>query len=90
MVFLGLFVILAIVLLAPFLIKKAEEQLEVFLFLMGCLAVTITCQWEPLLIKEALVEPVKITLAVFIGGSCLTGFKSPLPTTSIKLPKQWV
>ena len=35
---------------------------------MGCIAVTITSQWSLLLIKEALAEPLKITLAVFIAG----------------------
>ena len=38
MVFLGLFFILAIVLFAPFLIKKIEEELELFLFIMGSVA----------------------------------------------------
>jgi len=37
----GLFVIFLIVLLGPFLIKKIEHNLEVFLFLMGVVAVTI-------------------------------------------------
>ena len=68
MVFLGLFIILAIVLFAPFLIKKVEEELELFLFVMGFIAVAITSQWGVSLVKEALVEPIKITLAVFIAG----------------------
>lgn len=37
----GLFVIFLIVLLGPFLIKKIEHNLEVFLFSMGVLAVTV-------------------------------------------------
>ncbi|MFH0855962.1 MAG: DUF1646 family protein [Candidatus Omnitrophota bacterium] len=68
MVFIGLFVILGIVLLAPFSVKRVEEELEIFLFIMGCLAVTITSQWKMGLIEEALIDPVKITLAVFIAG----------------------
>ncbi|MCX5710077.1 MAG: DUF1646 family protein, partial [Candidatus Omnitrophica bacterium] len=47
---------------------KAEEELEIFLFIMGCIAVTITSQWSLVLVKEALVEPVKITLAVLFAG----------------------
>jgi predicted cation transporter len=70
MIFLGLSIILAIVLIAPFSIKIIEEELEVFLFVTGCIAITITSQWSGSLIKEALSEPVKITLAVFIAG-CL-------------------
>jgi len=68
MIFFGLFVILAVVLIAPFSIKKVEEELEIFLFIVGCIAVTITSQWSLLLIKEAMIEPVKITAAVFIAG----------------------
>jgi predicted cation transporter len=38
----GLFVIVLIVLLGPFLVKKIEHNLEAFLFVMGVLAVTIS------------------------------------------------
>jgi predicted cation transporter len=74
-VFLGLFVILGVVLFAPFLVKKVEEELEIFLFVTGCIAVTITSQWSLLLIREALVEPIKITLAVFVSGFLFRIFK---------------
>jgi len=39
---LGLFAIVLIVLLGPFLVKKIEHNLEAFLFVMGVLAVTIS------------------------------------------------
>ncbi|MFH1199334.1 MAG: DUF1646 family protein [Candidatus Omnitrophota bacterium] len=68
MAIVGLFVILVIVLIAPFLIKKVEEELEIFLFVMGVIAVTITAQWRLSLVEEALIEPVKITLAVLVAG----------------------
>src|SRR3989338_755348 len=68
MIFPGLFIIFAAVLIAPFSIKKIEEELEIFLFVIGCIAVTITSQWSLFLIKEALVEPINITLAVFTAG----------------------
>lgn len=68
MVFSGLLVILAVVLFVPFLVKKVEEELEIFLFVMGCIAVTITSQWSLTLLNEALIEPIKITLAVFVAG----------------------
>ncbi len=64
----GLFAILVAVLFLPFLVKKVEEELEIFLFAMGCIAVTVTSQWSALLVEEALTEPIKITLAVFIAG----------------------
>ncbi|MDD4893927.1 MAG: DUF1646 family protein [Candidatus Omnitrophica bacterium] len=68
MIFISLFIILAVVLIAPFSVKVIEEELEMFLFVIGCIAITVTSQWSMPLIKEALVEPLKITLAVFIAG----------------------
>jgi predicted cation transporter len=51
-----------------FSVKIIEEELEVVIFVIGCIAITITSQWSVFLIKEALIEPIKITLAVFIAG----------------------
>ncbi len=67
-VMIGLFVILALVLVLPFSVKLVEENLEAFLFVMGGLAVTITSQWTWPLLEEALVEPIKITIAVLVAG----------------------
>lgn len=78
MVFLGLFAILAVVLFIPFLVKKVEEELEIFLFIMGCIAVTITSQWSAPLLREALIEPIKITLAVFVAGLIFKAFQKPI------------
>lgn len=78
MVFAGLLVILVAALCVPFLVKKVEENLEIFLFIMGCSAVTITSQWQMPLIEEALIEPVKITLAVFIAGFLFRIFQKPI------------
>lgn len=64
----GLVFIVAVVLVGPFLFKRVEKQLEAFLFAMGCLAVTISWLWSWHLVKEALVEPIKITLAVLFAG----------------------
>jgi len=64
----ALFAILILVLILPFLVRKVEENLELFLFLMGVLAVTASSQWSTDLIGEALVEPIKITAAVLIAG----------------------
>lgn len=63
-----LFAILLLVLFTPFLVKKVEENLEIFLFTMGVLAVTVTSQWALPLVEEALVEPIKITAAVLVAG----------------------
>ena len=68
MIIVGLLIILAIVLLAPFSVKFIEEELEIFLFLMGCLAVSITSAWSGGLIKEVLTAPIGIALAVCVCG----------------------
>jgi len=68
MIFIALFIILAILLAAPFSVKIVEEELEAFIFITGCVVITITSQWSVPLLKEALIVPLKITLAVFIAG----------------------
>lgn len=78
MVLIGLFAMLAVVLFAPFSIKIIEEELEIFLFIMGCIAVTITSQWHMAVVREALSEPVKITLAVLIAGFLFNIFKDAI------------
>jgi len=77
-VYFGLFLIMAMVLALPFLVKKIEEELEIFLFVMGCVAVTITSQWSMPLIGEGLVEPIKITIAVLLGGFLFRIFHKPI------------
>ncbi|MEI7641370.1 MAG: DUF1646 family protein [bacterium] len=74
----GLFVILLLVLTLPFFIKKVEENLEIFLFIMGLFAVTLTAQWNATLIREALEEPVKITLAVLAAGILFRYIQKPI------------
>jgi predicted cation transporter len=78
MAFLGLFIILVLVLAVPFFVKKAERNLEIFLFVMGCIAVTITSQWSKTLLQEALAEPLKITIAVFIAGLLFRLLQKPI------------
>ena len=77
-VIVGLFIILGIVLFAPFSVKRVEEELEIFLFFIGCISVTITSQWSLPLIKDALLEPVKITLAVLVAGFIFRSLQKPI------------
>ncbi|MBI4051810.1 MAG: DUF1646 family protein [Elusimicrobia bacterium] len=65
---LGLGLVLGLVLLLPFSVRKVEEELEIFLLIMGSLAVTLSNLWSRHLIQEALSEPIKISLAVLIFG----------------------
>ena len=64
----GLVTIVGLVLALPFLSKKVEKQLEAFLFVMGILAVTLSGLWTWHLVGKALLEPIKITLAVLVAG----------------------
>jgi predicted cation transporter len=62
--------IFAVVLVLPFKVKKVEENLEVFLFICGIAALTVsgfatlngeTFGWTPAIVVEALTAPVMIT-----------------------------
>lgn len=72
----GLFVIILIVLVAPFKVKIVEKNLEAFLFVMGAGAVTIASKWfvdgalNMDLIEEAATEPIikGIVPAVLVAG----------------------
>ncbi|MGE5619448.1 MAG: DUF1646 family protein [Sphingomonadaceae bacterium] len=67
---LALFAIFLVVLIFPFKIKLVEENLEVFLFVMGALAVTVTGKWDLKLVMTAIEEPVVkgIVPAVLVAG----------------------
>jgi predicted cation transporter len=81
----GLFVIIMIVLIAPFKVKAVEKNLEAFLFIMGAAAVTIASKWfvdgalNMALIEEAATEPIKkyIVPAVLIAGLLFFYGKAP-------------
>ena len=52
----------------PLTLHKVEENLEIFLFLCGALAVSVSHLWSGHLVITALKDPIKITLAVLIAG----------------------
>ncbi|WHY01897.1 DUF1646 family protein [Neobacillus sp. DY30] len=64
----GLVIILILVLFLPFSVKKVEHNLEIFLFVMGIAAAWISGMMNHHLIEKALIDPITITLAVFIAG----------------------
>ena len=78
MVNIGLLLILVMVLSLPFLVKKIEEELEIFLFFMGCAAVTITTQWGGGLLREAIIVPINLTVAVLIAGFIFRILQRPI------------
>ncbi len=64
----GLSIVMAVVLLLPFLSRRIEEDLEAFLFVMGIISVSISRLWSWHLITEAFTSPLKISAAVLIAG----------------------
>lgn len=66
----ALFIIALIVLIFPFKVKIVEKNLEVFLFIMGAAAVTVTSKWSIELVKLAAEEPILkgIVPAVLVAG----------------------
>lgn len=67
-IIISLSLILLLVLCLPFLFRKVEENLEIFLFLMGLLSLIVTNSLHIDIIKEGLYEPIKISLAVLLAG----------------------
>jgi predicted cation transporter len=60
--------IAVLVALLPVLVKPVGERLEVFLLVAGAASVTVTSQWSIPLVREALLDPLKITGAVLVAG----------------------
>lgn len=74
----GLFVILLLVLLLPFTVKIVEHNLEIFLFVMGIAAATISGMVNQSLVEKALIDPITITIAVLVAGLLTKWFNGPL------------
>ncbi len=85
----GLFFVMALVLLLPFFSKRVEEELEIFLFIMGIISVSISKLWNLHLLKEALVEPIKITLAVLIAGLLFRILRSKIAKSTVALESRF-
>lgn len=82
----GLTIILLLVLFLPFT-KLVERNLEVFLFIMGIAAALVSQVMDWPLIKEALVHPINITIAVFVAGLLFRWFKQPIENTTLKISR---
>lgn len=81
----GLGVVMALVLVLPFSIRWVEEELEAFLLVMGCLAVSISQLWTGHLVAEALAEPLKISCAVLLFGFVFRRFRGSIAKGVLKL-----
>ncbi len=75
LVLIGLGVVMGLVLILPFTVRWAEEELEAFLLVMGIAAVTLSGLWSAHLVTEMLVEPIKISTAVLLFGLVFRMFR---------------
>ncbi|MFA6434755.1 MAG: DUF1646 family protein [Elusimicrobiales bacterium] len=89
----GLALIMGLTLFLPFSVKKVEDELEAFLFIMGLAAVTISGRWARPLILDAFREPLRLTVAVLAVGFAFTaarpGLKNRLERSIKTLGLRW-
>ncbi|NHW89167.1 MAG: DUF1646 family protein [Archaeoglobales archaeon] len=94
----ALFIILFLVLILPFRVKKVEENLEPFFLVMGIIAVTVSRLWSAELVIEALESPVRIAevfgipigifQVVLIVGLIIYYFNRPIYSALLSLMKK--
>ncbi|MGC8867382.1 MAG: DUF1646 family protein, partial [Elusimicrobiales bacterium] len=89
MVLFALVVIIIAVLVLPFSVKKVEEELEIFLFIMGTISLTVSNLWSKDLIIQALKEPIPISITVLIMGLLFKLFRKKLIYLSKKLIEKY-
>lgn len=80
----GLTIILILVLFLPFTLKIVEQNLEVFLFVMGVAAAIVSGVLDVTLITQALKDPIFITIAVLIAGLLFRWLQDPMERGIIK------
>lgn len=80
--------ILILVLVGPFLWKTVEHNLEAFLFVMGLAAAGIARVLDGHLVREALREPVPITLAVLLSGLLFKWSRNSLAALTDRLTQR--
>jgi predicted cation transporter len=85
----GLSLVMVLVLFLPFLSKRVEDDLEIFLFIMGVVSVSISRLWSWNLLNEALIEPIKITLAVLIAGFVFRALRSKIADYTVALKNRF-
>ncbi len=90
----GLCLIIILVLVLPVMIRPVERNIEVFLFIMGVFAATLSDffgkepVWSLKLIKESLVEPLMITGAVMIVGLIVHHFRDLITDFIVRIERK--
>lgn len=74
--------IILAVLVLPFLSRRVEHNLEIFLFVMGVLSVTVSGLWSVHLVVDALLDPIRIqhpiVEAVLLAGLLFRVFRDKI------------
>ncbi|WP_026584678.1 DUF1646 family protein [Bacillus sp. J33] len=83
----GLLVIFVIVLMLPFISEAVEKNLEMFLFVMGLSAAFTSGVMDGRLFVNAAIDPIKITVAVFIAGLLFKWFQSNLERSILSVSR---
>lgn len=78
-------VILFVVLAMPLLSHRIEQNLEAFLFVMGLLAALAAGVLSGHLVRDALVHPIPITVAVFVSGLLFKWLRSRIGDALVRL-----
>lgn len=76
--------VILMTLVLPFSVKKVEEEIEIFLLIMGIAAVSISDIWSYHLIEEAVKEPIPISVTVLVMGMVLKFSRKKITSFLIK------
>lgn len=77
--------ILLLVLVLPLVSRRVEQNLETFLFGMGVLAALAAEVLSGYLVRDALIHPLPITIAVFVSGLLFKWFRSYIGEGLVRL-----
>jgi predicted cation transporter len=83
----GLGLIMLAVLLGPVLVKRIEQNIEVFFLLAGTLASAAAGQWSKRLLHDVLAVPLPLTIAVLVFGVVVRVLRPTLERQVQKLVK---
>ncbi|WP_025783569.1 DUF1646 family protein [Sporosarcina sp. D27] len=72
-----LVILLGAVLFGPFIFPFAERQLELYLFVLGIIAVFTAGIWSHTLVHAVVTDPIAITCAVLLAGLLFRVFQRP-------------
>lgn len=85
----GLGLILLTVLFGPLLIRRIEQNIEIFFFFAGAIASALAGQWSKDLLRSALTEPLPLALAVLVFGVAVRLMRATLEREMTRLVERF-